>query len=112
MFGYLDRALDDPVFWRIAMGLWSIPMFYVVFEFVTEWPEICGNYWLIAIPVVALCIGVWLIYSSIFSDDSTIKKRSEILGGNGTEVVVFAVLLVGVPIYELRKLLVGRKQNK
>jgi len=112
MFRYLDTALDDPVFWRIAMGLWSIPMFYVVFEFVSDWPEVRSSYWLLAIAVVALFMGVWLLYSSIFADDSTIEKRSEMLGGSGTEIVVFAVLIVGVPIYEIRKLLLRERQGK
>ena len=112
MLRYVDRVLEDPVFWRIAMGLWSIPMFYIVYEFVSDWPEVRSSYWLIAIPVVALFMGAWLLYSSAFADDSTLEKRSEMLGGSGTEVVVFAVLLVGVPIYEMRKLLMRRKQRK
>ncbi|MDJ0904636.1 MAG: hypothetical protein QNI96_01350 [Woeseiaceae bacterium] len=109
MFRYICKALDDPLFLRVGMALWSIPMFVVAGFFAYEWR--CGFEisWFLLIPAIAMLMGLWLAYSSLFVDDAEIQRRSELLGGAGTEWFTVASLIVAVPIYELLKLVRRRK---
>lgn len=104
MFRYISKALDDPLFLRVGMALWSVPMFIVAGYFAYD--RECGFQmsWFLLISTIALLMGMWLVYSSVFVDDAGIMKRSEVLGGNGTEWFVIATVIVAVPIYELLKL--------
>ena len=79
-------------------------MFFVAGFFAYDWD--CGFEisWVLLIPTVSLLMGLWLVYSSVFIDDAGIRRRSEVLGGAGTEWFAIPALIVAVPIYELLKL--------
>ena len=85
-------------------------MFFVAGFFAYDWD--CGFEisWFLLVPIAALLMGLWLAYSSVFVNDAGIQKRSEVLGGSGTEWFTFAALIVAVPIYELLKL--ARQRNR
>lgn len=69
MFRYIGKALDDPLFLRVSMGLWSLQMFFVAGFFAYDWD--CGFEisWFLLVPTAALLMGLWLVYSSVFVDD-------------------------------------------
>ena len=111
MFRYIGKALDDPLFLRVSMGLWSLPMFFVAGFFAYDWD--CGIEisWVLLIPTASLLMGLWLVFSSVFIDDAGIRRRSEVLGGAGTEWFAIPALIVAVPIYELLKLALQRDRK-
>ncbi len=84
-------------------------MFVVAGFFAYDWGCRFEISWFLLIPTISLLMGLWLAYSSVFVDDAGIQKRSELLGGAGTEWFTVVSLIVAVPIYELLKLVRQRK---
>lgn len=103
--------LEDPLFWRIAMVLCSLPFFLIA-----GFPIYCsGEFelsWVLAIWLGFLAFGLWLVYSAVFVDDEVIRKRSEMLRGPETEDFLIAALVVIVPIYAILKLALRRDAKK
>ena len=108
MRDYFERITDDLDFFRIVMVLWSLPVFAIVVFSFRDPSQFFENNWLLLIPSIALLLGGWLIYSATCTDDKTFEKRIDCLadGGDwGGLVFVFVVVVLAVPIYELRKLI-------
>jgi len=105
---YVRRLTDDLVFFRIVMILWSIPGFAIVGFALRDRDQFCESEWLLAIPVIALILGAWLVYTATRTNDEVFERRIDVLadGGNWAGLIfALVVLVVAIPIYEIHRLL-------
>jgi putative effector of murein hydrolase len=104
---YLKAASEDPLFARIVMGIWGLPFMAIFFYGVLHFDEICPD-WLIVFPVAMGAFGAFLFYTAILSDDEAVEKRTDFVGEGGEligAILVIAVVILAIPIWELMKLL-------
>ena len=107
MIKYLESAFIDPLFLRVVMVLWAIPFLGGAFYVGPDLSEIEPDYWLLVFPIGFGLLGLWLLYTAVRADDSTVDKRTEYLSeGNQLIGLVFVVvvLILAIPIWELLKL--------
>lgn len=111
MFKYFGKALEDPLFWRIGMLLWSLPFILVAVLLILECSFPVNPSWVLAVPLGLLSFGIWIAYSALAADDAKIQRRSDLIVVPGSELLVIAVLLIAVPFYELSKLVLRKEER-
>lgn len=90
------------------MILWSLPIFVIVGFALRDRSQFCESEWLMAIPLVAMILGTWLVYTATRTNDEVFERRIDFLADGGDWaglIFVLIVLIVAVPIYEIYRLL-------
>jgi general stress protein CsbA len=104
MFSYFEKAFGDPLFLRVLMALWSVPMFFIVAVAAASWPSVAESFWLLVLTAVALLMGLVLVGSAFFSDDKSIRKISDDFPDGGQVILVVVLIVIAVPVYEIARL--------
>ena len=105
---YFKRLTDDLVFFRIVMVLWSLPIFSIVVFAIRDTSQFCGVEWLWLIPVLALALGAWLVYTATRTSDERFEKRLDVLADGGDWmglIFVVVVLVLAIPVYEIVRII-------
>jgi len=104
---YFKRVTDDLLFSRIVMVLWSALPFAIVGFVLQDTSQFIENKWLLSIPIVAVTLGCWLVYTATRSSDAELEQRLDVLTDGGQWIGILfalAVFIVAIPIYETLRL--------
>ncbi len=69
------------------MVLWAIPFLGGAFYVGLDLSEIEPDYWLLVFPIGFGLLGLWLLYTAVRADDSTVDKRTEYLS-EGNQLIL------------------------
>jgi hypothetical protein len=111
---YFKHVIDDLLFLRVVMILWSALPFAIVGFSIRESCFFIEHEWFLIIPIVAAAMGCWVVYIATLTDDTSFEKRLDLLefGGHPAGILFAAVVfVVAVPIYETCKLIRTEYEN-
>lgn len=112
VFNYLKTASEDPLFARIVMTIWGLPFVSILVYSLLHIDRICPDCWLIVFPIAIGGLGLFLLFTAVYSDDASVERRTEFVSDGGELlglVLVGAVIVLAIPIWEsMKRLRSGR----
>jgi hypothetical protein len=99
---YLRKTTADPLFIRVCMFLWSVPLLCLgTAALVSFRPEGSFGWFLVVLLLLLIGLGVWLAVCSIFRSDQQVDQWSNALADGGElpgVIFCLAVVVVAVPL--------------
>lgn len=107
---YLNVLVSDPLFLRVCMFLWGLPLAtFGAFAIDSFSEEVAGSFdgaaiALVMFLVIILCIGLALMFAALFASEEQAEKVGNLMseGGDWLGIVLaIVVVIVAIPLTAL-----------